>query len=431
VRRFNSKELSLDQNAQEIADSIVQKYKRGPDDATAIVVKKMNKPTSGKKAKKPPLYSNAQAQFQRVEHSSEEEKKNLLKLKEIKDFLFSVIANAPVGIITINMGKVITVCNAEVLWVLDKNMSPEEVINQPISVFLNDLPIFLKAMDRAYQKSRQSFNIPIVFYRERYLSIRARKASDGMLIFIDNITDLVRTESALQQQREIDRMKTEFLSVAAHQLRTPLGSMRWNMEMLLAGDIASLPKPAQEVVQQIYESNQRMISLVNDLLNVSRIEQGRVLDKLKLTDILELIKEVISEMKIEAEKKLVSISLMINNNVSKIMVDPKRFRQVIQNLLSNAVKYNYSGGRVVIEVKPLEDCIQISIRDIGMGIPKRDQSRVFSKFFRAANAVKSETKGSGLGLFVVRSYVESWRGKVWFESEENKGTTFYFTIPVK
>jgi len=418
IRSFNKNDLLLDQNPREIANFIMQKYQRGEDDSTVVVVKKKNKSISEQKVN--------------PELAPKKEKEHTQKLKEIKDFLFSVIANAPVGIITINMEKVITVCNAELLRVLDKSMSAEEVINQTINAFLNDLPSFLKAINWSYQKERRSFNMPVIFYRGRYLNVSARKISDGMLIFFYDITDLVQTRSALEQQKEIDKMKTEFLSIAAHQLRTPLGSMRWNIEMLLGGDVGEIPKTTKEVIKQVYESNQRMINLVNDLLNVSKIEQGKMKNKPELTDILKIIKEVIGEMKIEAEKKSISISLMIEkDSLFKVFLDRKRFREVMQNLLSNSIKYNCRGGRVVVGIKSLNGCMQISVRNTGTGIPKKDQTRVFSKFFRASNAVKSETTGSGLGLFVVKSYVESWGGKVWFESVEGRETTFYFTIPMK
>ena len=248
-----------------------------------------------------------------------------------------------------------------------------------------------------------------------------RKISGGAVILHD-----------VTHMTEIDRMKTEFLSVAAHQLRTPLGSMRWNMEMLLTGDAGEIPQPIKEVIQQVYDSNQRMITLVNDLLNVSRIDQGRVKDEPELTDLLEIVKAAIVEMEPVAKKKSVGIELNIgSDSLPKIMIDPKRFREAIQNLVSNAVKFNQPDGKVIVSVDKQEEYMRIKVADTGMGIPKNNQGRLFSKFFRAENAVKSETEGSGLGLFVVKSYVEGWGGKVDFESEEGKGTVFTITLPLE
>lgn len=132
-----------------------------------------------------------------------------------------------------------------------------------------------------------------------------------------------------------------------------------------------------------------------------------------------------------ADKKSVAISILLEkDNIPKVMLDPKRLREVIENLLSNAVKYNLEGGRVVVEIRKLDEHIEIKVKDTGMGIPPEDQAKVYSKFFRAANAVRSETEGTGLGLFVVKSYTEKWGGKVSFESTLGKGTTFKVTLPL-
>jgi len=236
----------------------------------------------------------------------------------------------------------------------------------------------------------------------------------------------------INKEREIERMKSEFLSVAAHQLRSPLGSIRWGIEMLVEGDLGKIPQKAKETLQQIYTSNQWMITLVNDLLNVSRIDQGRIHDEPELTDHIEIIRAVIKEYELEAFEKKISIKLNAKKDCcKKIMIDPMRFREVIQNLLSNAVKYSRENGNVVITVDQSELLVKIIVADNGIGIPSRDKKEIFSRFFRASNAVKSKTEGTGLGLFVVKSYVARWGGSIWFESKEGKGTTFYLQFPIK
>lgn len=229
------------------------------------------------------------------------------------------------------------------------------------------------------------------------------------------------------REREVERSKDEFISIAAHQLRTPLGSMRWIIEMLLT--YSETPQKVRDKIELINKSNKRMIILVNDLLNVSRIDQGKVQDEPQLTDICKVIKAAAAEIDAEAQKKKVAIDLSLDNAIPKIMIDPKRFRDVIQNLLSNAVKYNVAGGKAVIIAIYAANYIRISVADDGIGIPKGDQQRVFSKFYRAANAAKSNTMGSGLGLFLVKSYVEKWGGTVRFQSVEGKGSTFYLELP--
>ena len=230
------------------------------------------------------------------------------------------------------------------------------------------------------------------------------------------------------RERADERIKDEFISVSAHQLRTPLGSIRWIIEMLLA--YSETPQKVRDKIELISKSNRRMIMLVNDLLSVSRIDQGRVKSEPQLTDICEIIKSAVLEMDAEAQEKKVTIDLRLDKTIPKIMIDPKQFRDVIQNLLSNAVKYNVVGGKVVIVGMLVANYIRISVADDGIGIPKEDQSSIFSRFYRAANADKSDTTGSGLGLFLVKSYVEKWGGTIRFQSVEGKGSTFYLELPV-
>lgn len=243
----------------------------------------------------------------------------------------------------------------------------------------------------------------------------------GCIVVVHNMT----------RERELEIAKDNFLSIAAHQLRTPLGSIRWNMEMLLSGDVGKISEEIKQVLMQIHGSNTRLIGLVNDLLNVSRIDQRRVSDKPEETDLVKVIKEAAKEIEPETVRRQVAISIKEKGKIPKIIIDGKRFREVIQNLLSNSVKYNKRDGKVNVFVEKLETKLKITIGDTGIGIPKKDQSKLFTKFFRAVNAISSATDGSGLGLFVVKSYIESWGGGVSFKSEEGKGTTFVIFLPLK
>lgn len=242
----------------------------------------------------------------------------------------------------------------------------------------------------------------------------------------------VSIERDITKAKEVETMKNDFISVASHQLRTPLGSMRWNLEMLLAGDMGKMSKLVKDTIQEIYGSDTRMLALVNDLLNVSRIDQGRIENIPVNTNIIPIIEDSIKEMDFMSSKKKLKIDFDKKNLTELIaFVDPKRFREVMQNVLSNAVKYNRESGSIKIEIAQNSKETNINVSDTGMGISKKDQEKIFAKFFRASNAVLSETEGSGLGLFVVKSFVESWGGSVSFTSEENVGTTIYIKLPVK
>jgi len=232
------------------------------------------------------------------------------------------------------------------------------------------------------------------------------------------------------KKHELDQMKDGFLSVAAHQLRTPLGGMRWNMEMLLEGDMGKLSKAVRETVGDMYENSKRMITIVNDLLNVSRIDQHGELEKPQTMDIVSVLQNVEKTLLSEAKKRLVTVSVIMKKKIdATVLAPPKHIYGAFENLIANAIRYNQPHGSVEIAVELVEKNILVTVVDTGIGIPKDAQSKIFSKFFRAPNAALKETDGSGLGLFVVKSYVEEAKGKIWFTSEEGKGTTFFVELP--
>jgi signal transduction histidine kinase len=231
------------------------------------------------------------------------------------------------------------------------------------------------------------------------------------------------------REKAIERMKTEFVSISAHQLRTPLSAIKWTLKMFLDGDLGELTKEQREFLEKTYKSNERMINLINDLLNVTRIEEGRYLYRPVLADIVPICQSVIDSYREEIEKKNLKFEFKKPKELPKVRVDIEKISLAIQNLLENAIRYNREGGEIEIVLKEKEKEIEFSIRDTGIGIPKDQQNRVFTKFFRAPNAMRMETEGSGLGLFITKNIIEAHGGKIWFKSEEGKGTTFYFTLP--
>lgn len=228
----------------------------------------------------------------------------------------------------------------------------------------------------------------------------------------------------------VDKAKTEFVSLASHQLRTPLSSINWYTELLLAGDVGKISKSQKEYLDQIYKGNQRMIGLVNSLLNVSRLEMGTFIIEPKKMNILELADDMLNELTPRIKERNIEIKRNYDHEIPQIKADPKLVRIIFQNLLSNAIKYNKMNGEVELKINKDSKNIQIEVRDSGLGIPKKQQLNIFSKFFRADNVRQTETEGTGLGLYLVKAIIDQVQGKIKFESKEKFGTTFFVTLPL-
>ena len=250
----------------------------------------------------------------------------------------------------------------------------------------------------------------------------------GTKLLIRRDLELSRANEKLQK---FDEIKSNFISVVAHQLRTPLSGIKWTLSMLLNGDMGELNNDQKTFLMKSFESNARMITLVNDMLVADGIQSGRVHYGFKHIDIVDLMDNVLFEVSPQAAKRHIAIEYKSKlENLPQVYVDPETMRAVLQNLLENAIKYTIEGGKVQIDVQKGDDCLIVSITDNGIGIPKDQTKDVFTKFFRARNALKQETDGSGLGLYIAKTIVEKNGGKIWFESEEGKGSTFYFSVPL-
>jgi signal transduction histidine kinase len=238
---------------------------------------------------------------------------------------------------------------------------------------------------------------------------------------------LTLTFQDVTHEREVSQMKSDFVSFVTHQLRTPLSGIKWMLELAAEEPLAG---EAGSYIQDARDAAQRLIELVNDLLDVSRLEQGRLTVAAQDVSLGELTRSVLDEAAVLIREKGHRLSVTGVEDVPSVTADPQLLRQVVLNLVSNAIKYTPAGGAITIEMKGAGDEVRWAIRDSGIGVPKQAQARLFEKFFRADNVATVETEGTGLGLYLVRLIMERCGGRVWCESEVGEGATFQFTLPL-
>ena len=246
----------------------------------------------------------------------------------------------------------------------------------------------------------------------------------------DEIAFMVSIAYDKTKEKEIDRAKTEFVSLASHQLRTPLSSINWYAEMLLAGDAGEITEDQKSFIKEISKGNKRMVDLVNSLLDVSRLELGTFAVEPEPMEICDSAKSIIKELKQDINKKKLKLNFDCSKEIPTINADPKLVRIIFQNLLSNAVKYTPEKGEIDLSISTNKKYIVIKVEDNGMGVPKSQQDKLFDKLFRADNVKSADTEGTGLGLYLVKQILDSSGGTISFKSEEDKGTKFTVRLPL-
>jgi signal transduction histidine kinase len=236
---------------------------------------------------------------------------------------------------------------------------------------------------------------------------------------------------ANQKLAELDKAKSDFVTVAAHQLRTPLTGIKWSYTALLDPDTGELNADQKDIVQKGLDSITNTITLINDLLNVAHIEEGKTEFHIKRQSIIPIAKQAVGGIKLMADEKKITLSAKIPEAAGfpDLNIDAEKMELVLANILDNAVKYTPNGGRIDFNMAQKQGVIEIVIQDSGIGIPKNQKQRLFTKFFRADNAVGVQTSGTGLGLYMVKKIIDRHGGKIAVDSTEGKGTMFIITIP--
>jgi signal transduction histidine kinase len=235
----------------------------------------------------------------------------------------------------------------------------------------------------------------------------------------------------ITQEYEIDRMKSEFISLASHQLRTPLSAIKTYSHMLLEGFMGKLNKDQNQALESIVDASDRMVQLTDTLLNITRIESGSITISKSKVNLRAVAEKVIHEQLLDAQSKNIVISIESPDKPAIVNTDKFIVKEILTNIISNAIKYTPEKGKIILAIKPKKDEILCSVSDNGIGIPKAHQDQIFNKFYRAPNVLGRDTTGTGLGLYLIKSLAERLDIPISFESTENKGTTFYFSLPAE
>lgn len=230
--------------------------------------------------------------------------------------------------------------------------------------------------------------------------------------------------------KELDRQKDELLSIVSHQLANPISSVKYYLEMFMDGDLGALTKEQKEQIGTMQGVTSDLTDLVSMILDVSRIQLGKMKIEKQELDLNEFFKEILQVIVPKAKEKGVQLNVKMPSSLPKAMLDKRYTRMTVENLLSNAVKYTPTKGNVDFLLELRDGNMYCEVKDTGCGIPKADQDKIFGKLFRASN-VRNEVDGNGFGLYVAKGAIEAQGGKIWFESEEGKGTKFMIDVPLK
>lgn len=373
-----------------------------------------------------------------------EEKEKLSKERAKDQAILRSIAD---GLVVTNIYGQIVLINYAFTKML--GWEPQEIIGKIITDIIKMVD---EANNLVYPKNRL---YPILQDKQK-TEIRAEKTyfyirKDGSkfpvtmkatpIIIHDKIVGSVEVFSDISKEKEIENSKNEFVALASHQLRTPLSATNWYTELLLDEDAGAINDEQKMYIEEIMKATKRMTSMVNDLLNISRIELGTFSVKPIPTNVIEVVEKILNELVVRINARKINFQRAYQPNLPNIMADPKLLDICIENLLTNAVKYTPENGNAGIEIfigslennilKLNGDYAIIKVWDTGYGIPAKDQQKIFTKLYRASNILKKDTDGNGLGLYITKKIIEETGGKIWFTSEENKGTQFFIALPTK
>lgn len=234
---------------------------------------------------------------------------------------------------------------------------------------------------------------------------------------------------ALEEIKQVSKRKTDFISAVSHELRTPLTSIKGYAAILLSEKLGQVPKAARERLDKINRHSDELTHLVNDLLDISRIESGKIIMKQEIQDLEDIVKAAIDLLAVQLKAKDIELDMYISKDTIQIKVDRSQIERAFINLIGNAIKFTPEKGKITIRTSLVDGFIQIDVSDTGIGIPPEAVNAIFDEFYRVDNPINQQVRGTGLGLSLVKHIVEAHKGKIWVKSKLGEGSTFSFTLP--
>ncbi|MDD5031977.1 MAG: ATP-binding protein [Patescibacteria group bacterium] len=343
------------------------------------------------------------------------------EIREERDKERAILANLSDGLVFVNRRGIIEAVNSRAEKLLD--FSAKEVLGKKIKSVSKDKIDLLEIFKEKYKKREE---------------LKPAGRSDEVLriytvAIIDEDNELIGTAKIIHdisRERFVDKMKSEFIMIAGHQLRTPLSAIKWAFDLLLKGNFGKLVPKQKKVLLQCAEYNEKLIKMVDDLLEVFSIEEGKYYYQFIKIDLGKLIEEVSRPFRELAEERKVKFDLALDKNLGEVKLDPYKIKLVLASLIENAIIYTDKGGEVKVDGRLENGKALITVKDSGIGISKESREQIFTKFFRGANALSFQPEGNGLGLFVAKNIIDYHEGRIWFTSEVNKGTTFFVELPL-
>jgi PAS domain S-box-containing protein len=368
------------------------------------------------------LTEDANEMAERLHESRTQLARQMNALSYEKNRLETILASMGEGVIVTDLDHRILLVNAAAETMLD--IHRQEAIGKDCD---STLPVKQAELEQILQAASDAKPSPplVKRYRNKVLSVLVNQIRDengqpfGVVSLLRDITE----------QAAIEGMKSEFISVVSHELRTPLTPIKGYIDLILEGDAGELTDEQRAYLKIVEVNTDRLVALVNDLLDISRIEAGKIDLEVKPVAIEELVQDVVAVHRKLIESRGLTLTLALPPRLPWVKADRNRITQVLNNLVSNACKYTPSGG-ITISAVPDGEFLEVTVSDTGVGLSRADMKKLFTKFFRAKNPATSETAGTGLGLAITKSIIEKHEGEIWVESRPGKGAAFHFTLPL-